>query len=117
MKVFQRDEIEKKVLPGRALQWAIGQTAFSASEKMTIGFAHYSVEAGPMEPHKHSEEGIYVIDAKDGWLEWGPGKDEMVEKAPLAAGTLLHVPADEWHVFRYAEGGFVDIVFVYAPAP
>ena len=68
-----------------------------------------------MEPHQHAEEGIYVIDAKDGWLEWGSEKDQLTEKVDLAAGMLLHVPPGEWHVFKYKEGGFVDIVFVYAP--
>ena len=68
-----------------------------------------------MEPHKHAEEGIYVIDAKDGWVDWGPRKDQLTERTYLASGMLLHVPPEEWHVFRYEEDGFVDILHVYAP--
>jgi hypothetical protein len=34
----------------------------------------------------------------------------------LTRGMVLHIPEGEWHVFRYAEGGSVDILFVYAPA-
>lgn len=115
MKHFSRDDVEKKVMPGRTLQMAMGRVAFSPSEHMTVGFAHYSVDAGPMEPHQHAEESMYVIDAKDGWIEWGPEPDKLTEKVDLKAGMLLHAPPGEWHVFKYKEGGFVDIVFVYAP--
>jgi mannose-6-phosphate isomerase-like protein (cupin superfamily) len=114
MKCFSRDEIEKDVLPGRAIQRAIGNKSFSCSQIMTLGFAHYSAEAGPMEPHKHAEEAIYVIDAKDGWVEYGPQRDALDTKVALTSGMVLHVPEGEWHVFRYASGGFVDIVFIYA---
>jgi len=55
-----------------------------------------------------------VIDAKDGWVEWVLRRTAD-EEVRLAAGMLLHVPPEEWHVFNYKEGGFVDIVFVYAP--
>lgn len=81
---------------------------------MTVGFAHYSAEAGPMEPHQHAEEAIYVIDAKDGWVEYGSHKNKIDTKVSLASGMVLHVPEGEWHVFRYAQGGFVDILYVYA---
>lgn len=114
MKCFSRDKIDKEVLPGRAIQRAIGNKSFSSSQIMTVGFAHYSAEAGPMEPHKHAEEAIYVTDAKDGWVEYGPQKDNLDKKVALTSGMVLHVPEGEWHVFRYAPGGFVDIVFMYA---
>jgi mannose-6-phosphate isomerase-like protein (cupin superfamily) len=81
---------------------------------MTVGFAHYSADAGPMEPHKHAEEAIFVIDAKDGWVEYGSQKDKLDTKILLTPGMILHVPDGEWHVFRYAKGGFVDILFMYA---
>lgn len=51
-------------MPGRVIQTAIGKDGFSKSLKMTVGFARYSAESGPML---------------------------------------------EWHVFEYAEGGYVDI--------
>ena len=114
MKFFSRDEIDKEVLPGRVIQRAIGNQSFSVSQIMTLGFAHYSAEAGPMEPHKHAEEAIYVTDAKDGWVECGPQRDNLDTKIALRSGMVLHVPEGEWHVFRYASGGFVDIVFMYA---
>ncbi len=114
MRCFSRDELGKDLLPGRSIQRAIGNNSFSSSQIMTVGFAHYSAEAGPMEPHQHAEEAIYVTDAKNGWVEYGPQRDRLETKVPLTQGMVLHVPEGEWHVFRYAEGGFVDIVFMYA---
>jgi len=115
MKHFRRDDLEKSVFPGRVRQMATGRVAFSPSENMTIGFARVSAEAGPMEPHQHAEEGIYVLDAKDGWVQWGPAKDQLTEKLDLAAGMFLHAPSGEWHVLGCKEGGFVDTLFVFAP--
>ncbi len=114
MQCVSRDALEKTLLPGRVIQRAIGNNAFSSSQGMTVGFAHYSADAGPMEPHQHAEEAIYVTAARNGWVEYGPQKDQLETKVDLAAGMILHVPAGEWHVFRYAKGGFVDIVFMYA---
>ena len=115
MKHFRRDDLEKDVLPGRVRQMAVGRVAFSRSENMTIGFAHISAEAGPMEPHEHGEEGIYVLAAKDGWVKWGPEKDQLTERLDLAAGMVLQAPPGEWHVFGCEEGGFIDTLFVFAP--
>jgi mannose-6-phosphate isomerase-like protein (cupin superfamily) len=116
MKYFYRNEVPKQKLPGRFIQRAIGKDALSPGTAMTIGFALYNAEAGPMEPHHHAEESIYILDAKDGWVEFGPEKEKLPTKVMLTRGMVLHVPENEWHVFRYAEGGFVDILFVYAPA-
>lgn len=113
MKYFYRNEIPKARLPGRLIQRAIGSESFSPSDNLTIGFAHYSVESGPMEPHKHSEEFIYVLDCQDGWAEYGPEKERLPNRVNLSQGTILHIPQGEWHAIRYADGGFVDIVFVY----
>jgi mannose-6-phosphate isomerase-like protein (cupin superfamily) len=80
---------------------------------MTVGFAYYSAESGPMEPHQHAEEVIYVVGAQGGWVRFGPEKDRLGEPAPLEPGMILHIPPLEWHVFGYDEGGYVDILFIY----
>jgi hypothetical protein len=116
MKFFYRNEIPRIKLPGRVIQRAIGKDALSPGTAMTVGFARYDAGAGPMEPHHHAEESIYILDAQDGWIEFGPEKDKLPTKTMLTRGMVLHIPENEWHVFRYAEGGFVDILFVYAPA-
>jgi hypothetical protein len=113
MEYFNRQDVERVRLPGRVVQTAVGKTGFSKSQKMTVGFARYSAESGPMEPHNHAEEVIYVLDAKQGWVRYGPEKDQLGERIELVTGMLLHIPPLEWHVFGYEEGGYVDIVFIY----
>lgn len=113
MTYFKRDDLERIMLPGRVIQTAVGKDGFSSSQQMTVGFAHYSAESGPMEPHHHAEEVIYVIDAQDGWVRSGPDKDELGSPVPLEAGMILHIPPLEWHVFEYDGGGYLDLVFIY----
>jgi hypothetical protein len=113
MKLLKREDLIHETLPGRVIQKAVGKDAPSASGKMTVGFARYSAESGPMTPHQHAEEVCYIVDAQDGWFRYGPGPDQLSEPVPLAAGMVLHNPPLEWHVFEYGEGGFVDIIFIY----
>jgi len=72
MELFRRKEIPKTELPGRVLQIAVGKASKSNSDKMMVGFAHYSAESGPMEPHRHIEETILVLDVRNGWFRYGP---------------------------------------------
>jgi hypothetical protein len=113
MKVLQRDEIAREALVGRVLQRAIGKGAASESRKMTIAFAHYSEESGPMEPHQHAEETVYIIDAADGWIRKGPSKTDLPEKVMVRAGTVLHFDEMEWHVFEHGKGGSIDALCIY----
>ena len=113
MKMFHRNELEKRYLPGRVIQSAVGKGARSASGKMTMGFARYAAVSGPMEPHHHAEEIVYVLESRDGWVRCGPRKDELGDPIRLASGMILHFPELEWHVFEYDEGGHVDIIFFY----
>jgi len=80
---------------------------------MTVGYATYSEESGVMEPHQHAEETVVIIASKDGYVFWGPDKDQLHQKEKLCKGMILHIPENEWHVFTYDDGGFVDIVFIY----
>lgn len=113
MRVLQRREIPKEPLVGRVLQKAIGKGSASESTKMTIAFCRYSAESGPMEPHQHAEETVYIIDAKDGWIRKGPSKTDLPETVRVAEGTVLHFAEMEWHVFEYGEGGFIDALCIY----
>ena len=113
MKCFRRADLERVPLPGRVIQKAIGKESYSESGKMTVGFARYSAESGIMEPHHHAEEALFVVDAKDGWVRYGPEKDKLEDSVPLEAGMVLHCPALEWHVFEFDEGGYVDLLFIY----
>ena len=113
MRLIRRDDVTREVLPGRLIQKAVGREAHSESEKMTIGFASYSAEAGPMSPHHHAEEAVFILRSKGGRVRWGGDPDNLVESAALEAGMLLHFPELEWHVFEYDEDGIVEILFIY----
>ncbi len=113
MNILHRDSLPLHRLPGRIIQKAVGKGAAAESARMTMGFARYSAESGPMEPHHHAEEIVCILSAEDGWLRYGPAKKELPNRVPLAAGMTLHVPALEWHVFEHGPGGHVDIIFFY----
>ncbi|MBN1838250.1 MAG: hypothetical protein JW820_20495 [Spirochaetales bacterium] len=113
MKVIPRDGVDEVRLPGRIIQKVVGKDGLAVSSKMTMGFARYSADSGPMEPHQHAEEICYVIAARNGRIRYGDSKERLENSAPLEAGTTLHVDELEWHVFEYDEGGFVDIIFFY----
>ncbi len=113
MRYFERNEIEQILLPGRVIQTAVGKDGLSKSETITMGFARYSAESGSMEPHNHAEEVVYIVEAQNGWVRYGPEKEQLGDPVPLEAGMVLHNPPLEWHVFEYDEGGYVDIIFIY----
>jgi hypothetical protein len=120
MKLIKREDVPQKPLPGRVLQMLVGgEGAVSPSEAMTMGFAHYSAEAGPMAPHRHAEEIVYVLESDLGWTRYGgfgDDPDELSGPIPLEPGMTLHFPENEWHVFEFAEGGHVEILFFYGQA-
>ena len=113
MEIIEREQLERILLPGRAIQTAVGKDAFSKSSRMTMGYARYSAETGPMEPHHHAEEIVYVLSADRGWIRNGPEKDQLGDPIPLQADMTIHIPPLEWHVFEYDEGGHLDILFFY----
>jgi len=114
LNVIPRENLKREMLKGRVVQHSVGKAGASKSARMTVGFARYSEESGPMEPHQHAEEVVYVVDAKDGWVRYGPSPDKLGERIQLRRGMTLHTPELEWHVFEYDRGGYVDIVFYYA---
>lgn len=114
MTVIHRQTLEMVRLPGRIIQKAVGADAASPSDRMTMGFARYSAESGPMAPHHHAEEIVVVLGALHGWVRFGPSPKDLSMPVPLVPGVTLHIPAGEWHVFEHAAGGHVDIIFFYA---
>jgi hypothetical protein len=113
MRVIHRDDLEKIHLPGRIIEKAIGVDSFSASQEMTVGFAHYSSTSGPMTPHRHAEEVVYILSSKAGYIRYGADPDDLDILLPLEPGMILHIPESEWHVFEYEDGGYVEIIFIY----
>jgi hypothetical protein len=100
-------------LPGRGLRRFVGRGSAIASEEMTVGTALYADEFGPMTPHNHAEETVYVLEADRAWVRWGPSADELPNRIDLEAGVVINTPALEWHVFEWEPGGHLEILFVY----
>lgn len=115
MDVLQRQDLDPVKLSGRALQKAVGGPGEGTvtSNRMTVGFARYSAESGPMEPHHHAEETIYIVDARDGYIRPGTAADRIGDRVQLAVGMILHFRELEWHVFEWDEGGYIDALFIY----
>ena len=113
MQVIKRDMLGIENLPGRQIQKAVGKDGLSSSGRMTMGFAHFSDESGPVEPHHHAEEIVYVLSAQDGWISSGPEQDRLGPPLPLEGGMVLHIPPLEWHGFGFSPGGHIDILFFY----
>lgn len=113
MELLRREVLPAISLPGRLVQKAVGKDGPVVSGKMTVGFARYSAEVGPMAPHQHAEETVYITSSQGGWVCFGDEPELLGAPVPLAAGMTLHFPELEWHVFEYEEGGHVEIVFIY----
>ena len=113
MESARRSAVPVVRLPGREIQRIVGKEAALGSSRMTVGSARYSAAAGPMEPHQHAEETIYVVDARDSWTRFGPSPDDLPNKIELEPGLTLHIPELEWHVFEWAPGGYADVIVIY----
>jgi hypothetical protein len=113
MYIIRKDELTREVLPGRIITKAIGRDNPSESGRMTVGYADYCAEAGPMIPHNHAEEAVFIIRSDKGYVRCGNDQNKLSERIPLEAGMLLHIPSLEWHVFEYDQGGRIEIIFIY----
>lgn len=120
MKLIHRQGVPLRPLPGRALQLVVGQQgAVSSSNLITMGFAYYAAEYGPMSPHRHAEEIVLILESDHGYVRYGGFGDqptELGERIPLEPDMILHFPENEWHVFEYDEGGHITIAFFYPSA-
>ena len=114
MNIIEREILPVQALVGRGVQKAIGAEAISTSERMSVGYARYAEEYGPMAPHRHAEEAVYVLSSERAWVRFGPERNDLNQKHLLRGGELLHIPEGEWHVFEHEAGGHVEIIFIYA---
>ncbi|NJS38522.1 MAG: cupin domain-containing protein [Rhodobacteraceae bacterium] len=113
MKLLEANKLDGNPLPGRIIYKAAGRGSPIESGAMTVAFGRYSGEYGPMSPHRHAEECVYILESKGGRVRYGSTPDCSEATRELAAGMLLHFPENEWHVFEYDEGGHIDAMFIY----
>jgi hypothetical protein len=113
MRSTRRADTPIDALPGRGLRRFVGRDSAIASEEMTVGTALYADEFGPMGPHNHAEETVYVLEADRAWVRWGPSAGDLPNRIDLQAGVVINTPALEWHVFEWEPGGHVELLFIY----
>lgn len=116
MKILRKEDIKKGILPGRHVLSAVGKGAAIESTAMSLGWARFAGEYGPMEPHCHAEESMIVVDVKNGYIRIGESKENLGARIPLKKDMVLHMPASKWHVFECDEGGYLEIVYFYGQA-
>lgn len=113
MKIAYKDKLDKRILPGRVISDVAGKLGPIPSTRMTMGYAYYSAESGPMEPHQHAEEICVCTKSQGGFFRYGDSKDNLGERIDMVPGMIIHFDPLEWHVFDYDEGGHVEIIFFY----
>lgn len=113
MNFVNKNRIKVDALPGRGLIRGVGKNSCFDSDKMTVGYALYKKDYGAMEPHAHAEETVIITKAENGYVSWGNEKDHLPHAVKLEEGMILHIPENEWHVFHYDEGGYIEIIFIY----
>ncbi|MEA2026377.1 MAG: hypothetical protein U9O18_06770 [Chloroflexota bacterium] len=113
MRTTRRLETAIEPLPGRGLRRFVGRKSSLESEEMTVGTALYADEFGPMEPHNHAEETVYVLESDRAWVRWGSSPEDLPNRIDLEPGVVINTPALEWHVFEWEPGGHLEILFIY----
>jgi hypothetical protein len=113
MRTTRRLDTPVDPLPGRGIRRFVGRNSAIDSEEMTVGTALYADEFGPMEPHNHAEETVYILDADRAWVRWGASPDDLPNRIDLEAGVVINTPSLEWHVFEWEPGGHIELLFIY----
>ncbi|MGI6005557.1 MAG: cupin domain-containing protein [Christensenellales bacterium] len=117
MDIINRKDIPAFIAPGRKRWAAMGAGGAAIRiDDANVGFARVSLEYGPMEPHKHINEILYVLDAKDAYVRYGDTK-ACEKKQPLSPGDVFRMRDGEWHVFEFENpDGFLEILTFFASA-
>ena len=113
MRTIKDAETPVDPLPGRGLRRFVGRDSALESEEMTVGVARYADEYGPMEPHNHAEETVYILEAERAWVRWGPSPDDLPNRIDLEPGVVINTPSLEWHVFEWEPDGYIELLFIY----
>lgn len=66
-----------------------------------------------MEPHRHAEESVLVLDAHGAQVCYGPTSAHLPNVVALEPGMVLHIDELEWHAFAWDPGGYADCAVVY----
>lgn len=114
MFMVQSANVAPVALRGRNIRKIVEKGGQYVSQYMTMGMAEFSTEIGPALPHRHDEEGIYVIEARNAFTRCGESAETLGERRPLETGMFLLYGKDEWHCFEFEGDGYLKIAFFFA---
>lgn len=111
MKCVRREDLTPLTLQARQIWRVYGENA-AVDDRLSYGFAHFAPEYGPMKPHKHEREWIYVLDAHQATARYGTDFGSMNSSSHLKAGDFLRFEDQECHVFEFgSNAGYLDILW------
>ena len=108
----RKEDLKEGKMLGRVASAAFGQEGIAAiPAECFVGYATFAPKYGQMKPHYHEDEYMYIVDAKDAFVTYGPTKDSMNTREALHAGEIIRAKDGEWHLFDFDSGdGFLSII-------
>ena len=116
MECIRREEAPIVQKNGRKTYRLCGAAgALVTTDAFQGAFATFAPQYGTMESHCHENEYMYVIDAHNAYVSFGPSPDQMIHRQTLHKGDILRPHDGEWHRFDFtSEDGFVDFLNTFA---
>lgn len=109
---IRKEDLKEAQMLGRVASAAFGKEGIAAIPADSfVGYATFAPKYGKMKPHYHEDEYMYIVDAKDAFVTYGPTKETMTTREPLHAGEIIRAKDGEWHLFDFdSEEGFLSII-------
>ena len=113
----ERSELPIRMQPGRKCNTAVEPTLPGNQSGLMVSFAHFSYVYGKMDTHRHQNEYMYVVEAKDAVVSHGMDLENLITE-DLHAGEIIRPVNGEWHRFDFtSDDGYVLFVNFFADAP
>lgn len=114
---MQRCNLPSKQLPGRITNKAVGAELPENGTGLMAGFATFSPKYGNMITHKHENEYMLVLDAKNATVSYGFDLNNLITE-DLIPGQILRPVNGEWHRFDFtSDDGYVDFLNFFPKFP
>ncbi len=109
---IKKEELKEIRMLGRANRAAFGDPQYAQVEAgCFVGYSTFAPKYGTMKPHYHEDEYMYIVDARDAYVLYGPTKETMTERQDLHAGEIIRAREGEWHMFCFdSDEGFLSII-------